>query len=56
MDFSFTTEQEAFRMELRNWLAANLDPSLCVDDAMDERVAASREVFEKRRVWQAKLL
>jgi alkylation response protein AidB-like acyl-CoA dehydrogenase len=55
MDFSFTPEQEAFRMELRNWLAANLDPSLCVDDAMDERVAASREVFEKRRVWQAKL-
>jgi alkylation response protein AidB-like acyl-CoA dehydrogenase len=55
MDFSFTPEQEAFRMELRGWLAANLDPALCVDDAMDERVAASREVFEKRRVWQAKL-
>jgi len=55
MDFSFTSEQEAFRMELRNWLATNLDPALCVDDAMDERVAASREVFEKRRIWQASL-
>src|SRR5580693_8920411 len=55
MDFSFTPEQEAFRMELRQWLADNLDPELRVYDAMDERVAASREVFEKRRVWQAKL-
>jgi alkylation response protein AidB-like acyl-CoA dehydrogenase len=55
MDFSFTPEQEAFRMELRRWLEANLDPQLRVYDAMDERVAASREVFEKRRAWQAKL-
>jgi len=55
MDFSFTPEQEAFRMELRRWLESNLDPELRVYDAMDERVAASREVFEKRRVWQSKL-
>src|SRR5271163_1202501 len=55
MDFSYTPEQEAFRMELRQWIADNLDPELRVYDAMDERVAASREVFEKRRVWQAKL-
>ncbi len=42
-------------MELRRWIEHNLDPELRVYDAMDERVAASREVFEKRRVWQSKL-
>jgi alkylation response protein AidB-like acyl-CoA dehydrogenase len=55
MDFEYTPEQEAFREEVREWLRANLPPELCVDDAMDERIAGTREVFEKRRVWQAKV-
>ena len=49
MDFEYTPEQEAFRKEVRQWLRANLPPELCVDDAMDERIAGTREVFEKRR-------
>src|SRR5229473_1916054 len=55
MDFSYTTEQEAFRAEIRSWLKGNLPPELCVDDAADERVAPNREVFEKRRRFQAAL-
>ncbi len=53
MDFEYTAQQEAFRAEFRAWLAANLSPELCVDDAFDERVAPNREVFEQRRRWQA---
>src|SRR5580704_19593614 len=55
MDFEYTPEQEAFRKEVREWLRSNLPPELCVDDAMDERIASTREVFEKRRLWQAKV-
>lgn len=52
MDFQYTPEQEAFRRELRAWLAANLPPALCVDDPTDERVAPDRDTFERRRAWQ----
>ncbi len=52
MDFQYTPEQDAFRTEVRDWLAANLDSALCVDDPKDERVAPDRETFEKRRIWQ----
>jgi alkylation response protein AidB-like acyl-CoA dehydrogenase len=55
MDFEYTPEQEAFRKKVRSWLKANLPSELCVDDAMDERIAPNREIFEKRRVWQKKL-
>jgi len=55
MDFEYTPEQEAFRREVRDWLKTNLPEDLKVDDAMDERVAPNREVFEKRREWQRKL-
>ena len=52
MDFQYSPEQEAFRSELRGWLEAHLPPELCVEDAMDERVAPDRATFEKRRAWQ----
>lgn len=39
MDFHYTPEQEAFRADLRSWLATNLSADLCVDDAKDERIA-----------------
>jgi alkylation response protein AidB-like acyl-CoA dehydrogenase len=55
MDFEYTPEQEAFRREVRDWLKTYLPEDLKVDDAMDERVAPNREVFEKRREWQRKL-
>ncbi len=53
MDFEYTEEQETFRAGFRAWLQANVPPDLCVDDAWDERVAPSREIFERRRKWQA---
>jgi alkylation response protein AidB-like acyl-CoA dehydrogenase len=52
MDFEWAAEHEAFRREFRGWLAANLPPELCLDDAADDRVAADRETFERRRAWQ----
>ena len=55
MDFEYTPEQESFRHKIRTWLDANLPKDLCVDDAQDERIAPNREVFERRRAWQAKL-
>lgn len=55
MDFEYTPEQENFRKEVRQWLADNLPRELCVDDAMDERIAPNRDIFDKRRAWQSKL-
>jgi len=52
MDFEYSPVQEAFRKELREWLAANLPGELCLDDAADDRVASDRETFERRRTWQ----
>jgi alkylation response protein AidB-like acyl-CoA dehydrogenase len=55
MDFRYSSEQKAFRRELRAWLEANLSPDLCVDDPTDERVAPDRETFERRRAWQRRM-
>ena len=55
MDFQYTPEQEKFRADLRSWLEANLPSELCVEDAMDERVAPDRETFDKRRAWQREM-
>ncbi len=55
MDFQYTPEQEGFRSDLRSWLEVNLPSELCVEDAMDERVAPDTETFNKRRAWQRKM-
>jgi alkylation response protein AidB-like acyl-CoA dehydrogenase len=52
MDFEYGPEHEAFRKEFRGWLAANLPPDLCLDDASDDRVASDRATFERRQAWQ----
>ncbi len=52
MDFEYSSVHEAFRKELRGWLAANLPADLCLDDPADDRVASDRETFERRRAWQ----
>ena len=52
MDFEYSAEQNAFRREFRQWLAAHLPPALCLDDPADDRVASDRETFERRRAWQ----
>src|SRR2546428_10531946 len=52
MDFEYAPEQEAFRKEFRGWLAANLPRDLRVDDPVDDRVASTREMFERRVAWQ----
>src|SRR5690349_4028071 len=51
MDFEYAPEQEAFRKEFRAWLAAHLPAELCVDDPADDRVASTREMFERRVTW-----
>jgi alkylation response protein AidB-like acyl-CoA dehydrogenase len=52
MDFEYSEEHQAFRKEFRRWLEANLPPELCLDDPADDRVASTRETFERRRAWQ----
>ena len=55
MDFADSPEHAAFRAEFRQWLAGNLPPELCVDDAQDQRVAPDRETLDKRIAWQKKM-
>ena len=55
MDFQYTPEQQAFRRDVRGWLADNLPVDLCVDDPFDERVAPDRGTFERRVAWQKKM-
>jgi len=52
MDFEYTLEQDTFRKEFRGWLAANLPADLRVDDPVDDRVASTRAMFERRVAWQ----
>jgi alkylation response protein AidB-like acyl-CoA dehydrogenase len=52
MNFEYAPEQETFRREFRAWLAANLPDALRVDDPADDRVASTREMFERRVAWQ----
>jgi alkylation response protein AidB-like acyl-CoA dehydrogenase len=53
MDFEFSPEQEAFRMELRTWLEANVPEDL--KQHADDMVPSSRDEFERRKQFQKKL-
>ena len=59
MDFAYTSEDEAFRAELRDWLDANLPPFLetwAEGEAEVPRGAAGvMKSMERRRAWQRKL-
>ncbi len=55
MDFQYSPEQQAFRLEVRSWLEDNLPRDLCVDDPFDERVAPDRDTFERRVAWQRRM-
>src|SRR5260370_35245796 len=52
MDFEYTLEQDTSRKQFRGWLAANLPAELRVVDPVDDRVASTREIFERRVAWQ----
>ncbi|MEX2238911.1 MAG: acyl-CoA dehydrogenase family protein [Dehalococcoidia bacterium] len=53
MDFSFTPQQEAFRGEIRSFLADNLDPSLRADDDVVLGIGTGED--ERDRDWLKKL-
>jgi alkylation response protein AidB-like acyl-CoA dehydrogenase len=52
MDFHFSAQEEAFRQEVRAWLAANMPPSH-TSDAFEERSADER--FDLHLAWQKQL-
>ncbi len=52
MDFKLTPEQEAFRVEVRTWLRANLPPEWAGQPTTDIPRA---EMYEFGRQWQRKL-
>ena len=53
MDLAFTAEQEAFRAELRAWLAANLPPGWGGSEPPEHATLAEEVAF--LREWQRKL-
>jgi alkylation response protein AidB-like acyl-CoA dehydrogenase len=53
MDFEYTTEQEAYRMELRSWLEANVPEDLKANAA--DMVPSTRDEFDRRNAFQKKL-
>ena len=52
MDFTYTPEQEAYRMEVRGWLEANQPPPLRPEekDRVDEN-----SLWERLKLWHKKL-
>jgi alkylation response protein AidB-like acyl-CoA dehydrogenase len=56
MDFAFTEEDEAFRTELRDWLAANLADFEAEFGAERETGGAGiSRLYNKRRAWQKRM-
>jgi alkylation response protein AidB-like acyl-CoA dehydrogenase len=54
VDFTLTPEQDAFREEVRSWLAANI-PQGWESRAMGSSDVPRPEAYEAMRVWQRKL-
>lgn len=52
MDFTYTPEQEAYRMEVRRWLEANQPPPLTAEEK--ER-ADENSLWERLKAWHKKL-
>jgi alkylation response protein AidB-like acyl-CoA dehydrogenase len=52
MDFNYTPEQEAYRMEVRGWLEANQPPPLKPEEK--ER-ADENFLWERLKLWHKKL-
>jgi alkylation response protein AidB-like acyl-CoA dehydrogenase len=57
MDFAFTAEDEAFRTELRDWLAANLADFEAEFGATEREMggAGISKLYNKRRAWQKRM-
>jgi alkylation response protein AidB-like acyl-CoA dehydrogenase len=56
MDFAFTAEDEAFRAELKDWLAANLADFEAEFGAERETGGAGlARLYNKRRAWQKRM-
>lgn len=53
MDLSFSSQHEAFRKEVREWIAANLDRTWA--DLLRDPAMGEHELIEARRSWQRKL-
>ncbi|HUO49621.1 MAG TPA: acyl-CoA dehydrogenase family protein [Acidimicrobiales bacterium] len=54
MDFSPTPEDEAFRAELRDWLAANL-PEFMDSGEIGDESTPDRRTMARRQAWQRRL-
>src|SRR5919109_3477538 len=55
MDLTWSPEEEAFREEVRSWLAANLPKRFSVEDGTEEIEGDDSSSFEERRAWQRTL-
>ena len=54
MDFAATAEDEAFRQELRTWLADNL-PEFAAEGEIGDENNADRRIMLRRQAWQRRL-
>jgi alkylation response protein AidB-like acyl-CoA dehydrogenase len=54
MDFEWTSEQEAYRMEVRAWLEANRPKSLAASDE-DQEVTGDEGNWQRLKAWHKKL-
>jgi alkylation response protein AidB-like acyl-CoA dehydrogenase len=53
MDLSFSSQHDAFRKEVRTWIAANLDRTW--GESLRDPALGEHELIEVRRHWQRKL-
>jgi len=53
MDFTWTPEQDAYRMDVRRWLEANRPPALARGE--DPEAGGDDAVWERLKAWHKKL-